>query len=203
MWFALASIRSINQSPLGNHLANRSRTDVAAFGRALATRGWHFFAYGAGAAILAMWGLITRNVPPFSVIFAVIALSFFVGGYQTWRKERIDRNDGVKRIKDLNGSLAALAQPRFLPEIAEVRLDQDENHPEWITLYIRIVIRNQGAESAIDRWVLRVVPPPPGTPSQCTEDHLNVFQDNPWLNAGRNLVGDTETVTRGGARKDG
>jgi hypothetical protein len=40
-------------------------TNVAAFGRALITRGWHFFAYGAGAVMLAMWGLIIRDVPHF------------------------------------------------------------------------------------------------------------------------------------------
>ncbi len=66
------------------------RTNVAAFGGALATRGWHFFAYGAGAVFLAMWGLIARDVPPVSVIFGVIAVAFFLGGYQAWRKERID-----------------------------------------------------------------------------------------------------------------
>src|SRR6266851_4757724 len=67
---------------------NRS-TGVFAFIRALTTRGWHFFAYGTGAVILALWGLITKQVPPNSLILFVIAAAFFVGGFQAWRKERI------------------------------------------------------------------------------------------------------------------
>jgi hypothetical protein len=178
-----------------------NNTDVAVFVGALTTKGWHFFAYGTGAVFLAMWGLIIRDVPPISVIVGVVALAFFVGGYQAWRKERIDRNDGIKQIKDLSASLATLARPQFLPEITAVMLNGDHDCPDWIKLYIRMVVRNQGAESAIDRWVVRVVPPYPGTPSQWTEDHLNVFQDNPWLNAGQNLLNDSEVISRGGSKK--
>jgi hypothetical protein len=143
-----------------------NETNLTAFVGALTTKGWHFFAYGTGAVFLAMWGLVERDVPPFSVIFDVVALSFFVGGYQAWRKERVDRNGGARQIRNLTNSLGKLARPQLLPEITEVTVNGDHDRPDWVKLYIRMVIRNQGAESAIDRWVIRIVPPYPGTPSQ-------------------------------------
>jgi hypothetical protein len=66
---------------------NRNSAGILAFIGALATFGWHFFAYGTGAVILALWGLATKQVPPYSLILLVIASAFFVGGFQAWRKE--------------------------------------------------------------------------------------------------------------------
>jgi hypothetical protein len=72
-----------------------------------------------------------------------------------------------------------------------------------IRLYVHLVIRNQGAESAIDRWKLRVVPPQPAGPYiQDEKGWLSESQMGYPDAVGRNLLHDPEIIKRGG-RKEG
>jgi hypothetical protein len=192
----------------GVHLMDREAgihaepTTPWAFVRAVSSEAWIYIAYGAGTVILSIWGYYTSHVPPLWLFLAVIALGFLVGGFRTWQKERIDRNEKVATVVKLGREIDALSRPRFLPEITEVLVDGDHQQPDWIKLYVHMVIRNQGAESAIDRWTLRVVPPHPGTPFVQKVQGLSETQEGRGSKMGGNLLHDVEVIGRGG-RKEG
>ncbi len=125
-----------------------------AFLRAITSEAWTWFAYGGGAVILTIWGYITGGLPPAWVFLAVIAAGFLVGGYKTWRSERIERNATVRRFIATQDQLLALQQSnrsQFIAELAEPSIDGDHEHPDWIKIYMDITLRNSGAASAVDR----------------------------------------------------
>jgi hypothetical protein len=175
---------------------------VWAFIRAAFSEAWLYSAYGGGAVVLTLWGYLARQVPPAWVFLAVIAFGFLVGGFRTWQKERIDRNAQVASVIKLGREIDQLSRPRFVPEIAGVFIEGD-NRSDWIRLYVQLVIRNQGAESAIDRWKLRIVPPQPAGPYiQDEKGWLSELQMGHRGAVGHNLLHDREIIERGG-RKEG
>jgi hypothetical protein len=175
---------------------------VWAFVRGAFSEAWLYSAYGGGAVILALWGYLAGSVPPTWVLLAVIAFGFLVGGFRTWQKERIDRNDLVASVIKLEREIDELSRPRFIPEITGVFVDGDHPRSDWIKLYVYLVIRNQGAESAIDRWVLRVVPPQPATPFVQTDKGLlsDSRQGHDYELRG-NLLHDREIIKRGSGKE--
>lgn len=44
-------------------------------------------------------------------------------------------------------------RPQFVAEITGVFVEGDHKQPDWIRIYVELVVRNQGADSAIDRWM--------------------------------------------------
>ena len=175
-----------------------SPTSVSAFVRAVFSEAWTYFSYGGGAVMIAIWGYVSGAVPPSWVFLLVIGIGFLVGGYRTWQKERIDRNSQVARVVDLNREVDELSRPRFRPEVTEVFIDGDHQQPDWIKLYVYLVLRNQGAESAVDRWTLKVVPPHPGTPFIQTDKGLSDSQEGHGGRIGGNLLHNSDVVKRGG-----
>jgi hypothetical protein len=136
----------------------------------------------------------------------VIAFGFLVGGFRTWQKERTDRNARASDVSKLHAQIAELNQPRSLPEITNVFIDNvfiDNDHQRtgWINIYVYLVIRNQGADSAIDRWRLIIVPPQPASPFIQTEKGLSEwFQGHDGAMHG-NLLHDREIIKRGGEKR--
>jgi hypothetical protein len=91
--------------------------------------------------------------------------------------------------------------PRFESEITAVVVDDDHEQPDWIKLYIYLVVRNQGMDSAIDRWTLKVVPPQPAPPFIQTEKgQLSDSQQGHDGRMGGNLLHDREIIKRGGGK---
>jgi hypothetical protein len=66
---------------------------------------------------------------------------------------------------------------------------------------VPLVIRNQGAESAIDRWKVVVLQPHPPNPFIRTENGLSEAQQGPRHILGGNLVHDREVIRRGGVKE--
>lgn len=186
----------------GGFRSEPESANARAFVRGVFSEAWLYSAYGGGAVLLAFWGYLSATVPPAWVFLAVTASGFLVGGFRTWQKERIDRNAQVASLIELDREIDELSRPRFVAEIAGMFIEGD-HRSDWIRLYVHLVIRNQGAESAIDRWELRVVPPQPAGPY--------VQHEKGWLSdlkmgyrnaVGSNLLHDREIIRRGG-RKEG
>lgn len=185
---------------MGRAEVQQKPTSLWAFGRAVFSEVWIYVAYGTGAAILSFWGYATRAAPPAWVFLAVIAFGFLVGGFRTWQKERIDRNAIASEISRLQAKIDELGRPRFVPEITDVFIGNSNQPAGWISIYVYLVIRNQGADSAIDRWKIIVVPPQPAGPFILTERGLSEW----WLGHDGekgNLLHDREIIKRGGEKK--
>jgi hypothetical protein len=177
------------------------RTGAWDFGRAVFSEAWTYAACGTGAAILSIWGWATGRVPPAWLFLAIVAAGSLVGGFRTWKQERVDRNALVAKLVDAYAELDELSRPRFLPEISEVPIEEDPLRPGWIKIYINLVIRNQGADSAIDRWRIVVLPPPPATPHIQDGKSLNAAQRGPHNLMSGNLLNDREIIRRGGTKE--
>ena len=115
---------------------------------------------------------------------------------RTWQKERIDRNARASDVSRLHAQIAELNQPRFLPEITDVFIDNDHQRTGWINIYVYLVIRNQGADSAIDRWKLIVVPPQSASPFIQTEKGLSEWLQGHDGAMHGNLLHDREIIKR-------
>ena len=78
--------------------------------------------------------------------------------------------------------------------------EEDPQRPDWIKIYMNLVVRNQGIESAIDSWSI-VVLPPSATPYLEDERSLNAAQRGPHNLTSGNLLNDREIIRRGGTKE--
>lgn len=135
-----------------------------------------------------------------------LAAFFLYAGFRAWNGEYQLAEHGRLELEvakqDADASAAKFERPGFHSEITEVAINGDSDRPEWIHLHVYLVIRNQGADSAVDRWMLRVVPPQPATPFILTEQNLSVWADIGRRAQGGNRLHDPEIIKRGG-RKEG
>ncbi len=134
--------------------------------------------------------------------FAILSIGLLFASFLAWNEERDLVEVSLKSQHSAERKLLENAQPQFVAEITEVSIDGDHQQPDWIKLYVYMTIRNQGAESAIDRWTLRVVPPHPGTPFIQTVKGLSETQEGRGGKMGGNLSHDVDVIGRGG-RKEG
>lgn len=134
--------------------------------------------------------------------FAILLVGLLYASFLAWNEERDLLEVSVKSQRSAEQKLLDNTQPQLVAEITEVFIDGDHQQPDWIKLYVFMAIRNQGAESAIDRWTLRVVPPHPGTPFVQTVKGLSETQEGRGGKVGGNLLHDVEVIGRGG-RKEG
>ena len=173
---------------------------ILIFIRAVLLELWTYFAYGLGAAIPSIWSLATdRALPRVWIYLALIPLGFLSGGFLVWRKERIERNAMAAEVAKLNAEVDRLDRPCFVSEV-DVAIEEDLQRPDWIKIYMNLVIRNQGAESTIDRWRI-VVLPPSGTPHLEDRRSLNAVQRGPHNLMNGNLLNDREIIQRGGTKE--
>lgn len=175
---------------------------ILIFIRAVLLELWTYFAYGLGAAIPSIWSLATdRALPRVWIYLALIPLGFLSGGFLVWRKERIERNAMAAEVAKLNAEVDRLDRPCFVSEV-DVAIEEDLQRPDWIKIYMNLVIRNQGAESTIDRWRI-VVLPPSGTPHLEDRRSLNAVQRGPHNLMNGNLLNDREIIQRAARRRGG
>lgn len=80
-------------------------------------------------------------------------------------------------VANLNAEVDRLGRPCFVAEV-EVAIEEDLQRPDWIKIYMNLVIRNQGTDSSIDRWSI-VVLPPSATPYLEDGRSLNAAQRGP------------------------
>lgn len=177
------------------------------FGRAVLLRAWTYYVYGGCAGVLFVWEATVGQVPRW-LYLALIPIAVLVGSFLTWREERVDRNKVAAEVAGLNGELTRLngeidrlSRPRFLAEVRDPIIRSEHQQPNRMKLYVQLLVRNQGADSAIDRWVVVVLPPQPATPFIRTETGLSESQQGPGDNFGGNLLHDHEIIRRGGTKE--
>ena len=88
-----------------------------------------------------------------------------------------ERNALDAEVARLNAEIDRLGRPCFVSEVA-LEIEEDPQRPDWIKIYMNLVIRNQGAESTMTRWRI-VVLPPSGTPYLEDRRSLNAAQRGP------------------------
>jgi hypothetical protein len=180
-------------------LEQQKPRDVWAYGRAALSEIWTYVFFGGGPALLFVWGAATGRQPAIWVYLTVLAIGLVVAGFRTWQKERDDRNATVAETVELNAEVDRLGRPCFVSELA-VALEDDLQRPDWIKIYMTLVIRNQGTESTIDRWSI-VVLPPSATPYLQDSSTLNAAQRGPHNLMSGNLLNDREIIRRGGTKE--
>lgn len=134
-----------------------------------------------------------------------LAAFFLYAGFRAWNDEyqrsAQDRLNLEITKREAEANAAKFEQPRFDSEITEVAIDGDHSYADRIHVHIYLALRNQGADSAVDRWMLRVVPPQPATPFILTEQSLSASTEDLGNRArGGNLLHDPEIIKRGGMR---
>ena len=82
-----------------------------------------------------------------------------------------------------------------------MEIEEDLQRPDWIKIYMNLVIRNQGTESTIDRWRV-VVLPPSDTPYLEDRRSLNSAQRGPH-NLERQFAERSGNICDGGGTKEG
>jgi hypothetical protein len=180
-------------------ILEQKRTGAWAFTRQVSSGIWNFVACGSGPALLAVYGWATGRTQPAWLFATVVALGSFIAGFRMWSEERIDRNGVIAEAMKLDAEVNRLARPFFVSEV-EVAIEEDPQRPDWIKIYMNLVIRNQGAESTIDRWRI-VVLPPSGTPYLEDRRSLNAAQRGPHNLMSGNLLNDREIIPRGGTKE--
>jgi hypothetical protein len=121
--------------------------------------------------------------------FAILLVGLLFASFLAWNEERDLFEVSVK-------------SQRSVAEITEVFIDGDHERPDWVKLYVFLTLRNQGAESAVDRWKLKVVPPQPATPFiQTDRGLLSAVQQGRGGAEGGNLLHDREIIVRGSAKQ--
>lgn len=172
-------------------LSVESPTGILAFARSVCGELVSYALFGFGAAVVGVWSTYEGR-PPWWLVATVAVVGGLLAAYRPWQKERAVRNAQAKRLGDLS-------RPFFVTEIQRVYVDALGEGTSWITLGVLLVIRNQGADSAVDRWTLKIVPPFPGTPSILTAGEGGLV-DSPDADE-HNLLHDPEIIKRGGLRE--
>lgn len=172
---------------------------LGAYASAAFSEIWTYFFFGGGPALLSIWGWRTGQQQPLWVFVTVAALGSLPAGFRIWKKERVERNERAAKLVKTKARLDELNRPRFVSEV-KVAIEEDPQRPDWIKIYMNLVIRNQGTESSIDRWSI-VVLPPSATPYLEDERSLNAAQRGPHNLMSGNLVNDREIIRRGGTKE--
>lgn len=133
-----------------------------AFVVAVFSEAWIYFAYGGGAVMLTLWGYATAQTPPAWVFLAVLALGFFVGGFRTWQKERIERNSRVGELLSSHNLILTLQQakrPDLLCKVEDCQQLLFQMGPRdgyGSNILLKLTLRNVGAKTALSDWRLEI-----------------------------------------------
>ena len=119
---------------------------LGAYASAAFSEIWTYFFFGGGPALLSIWGWRTGQQQPLWVFVSVAALGSSPAGFRIWKKERVERNERAAKLVKTKARLDELNHPRFVSEV-EVAIEEDPQRPDWIKIYMNLVIRNQGAKS--------------------------------------------------------
>jgi hypothetical protein len=134
--------------------------------------------------------------------FAILLVGLLYASFLAWNEERDLFEASAKSQRSVEQELLDKTRPQFVAEITEVFINGDHAQPDWVKLYIFLTIRNQGAESSVDRWILKVVPPQPAGPFiQTDKGLLSESQQGRGGVMGGNLLHDREIIARGGGKE--
>jgi hypothetical protein len=129
-------------------------------------------------------------------------IGLLYASFLAWNEERDLFEASVNSQRRAEQELLDKHRPQFVADITEVFVDGDHGQPDWIKLYVFLTIRNQGTDSALDRWTLKVVPPQPAGPFiQTDKGLLSETQRGRNDVVGGNLLHDLEIIRRGGVKE--